>query len=391
MKMVYDWIVIGNGITGAAISYELARLGLSVLLVERHDRLQGATRHSYGGIPHWAATTPMLQQLGEAGMTRHRQFSDELGVDTTFQEQDLLLTVPAGVDPAAIAPSFADCAIPPQLISRDMACEMEPLLNREAIAAAFTVRQGHVNPEKMVAAYNHGFQMAKGTRRIEQVTGMLQSGDRITGIITSTDSFHSQNVLVCAGGWTRYLLNRCGIPVKQYFTHAESIECSNPGIHLSTIVMSALTLRFDLEAKASQPDHHDDWNHPGLEILPHILDAGALQFSDGQIRMGQISRVLTDPDAAIDAAQSETDIRTQVSALLPSLNSIAGQWHHCLVAFSRDNLPLMGALPPWQGLSLFSGFHHPFALVPPLAQRFAAHLNGFPDPLMQQMAPNRFT
>lgn len=389
--MVYDWIVIGNGITGAAVSYELARLGLSVLLVERHDRLQGATRHSYGGVPYWAATTPMQQQLFEEGIIRYRQFSDELGTDTTFQERDLLLTVPVDADPAAIAQSFASCGIPPQLISRATACEMEPLLNPAAIAAALTVRHGHVDPEKMVQAYNHGLHQAKGSLHIGQVTGLIQEGDRVTGITTTTDSFNSDNVLICAGGWTRHLLNWWGIPVEQYFTHAESIECPDPGIRLNTFVMSAITLRFDLEANASQPEYSLNWNSPGLEILPPVLDAGALQFRDGQIRMGQMSRVLTNPAAAIDASQSEANIRTQVGHLLPSLQSLPGQWHHCLVAFSRDSLPLIGALLPLQGLHLFSGFHYPFALVPPLAQRFAVHASGNPDPFISQMTPHRFT
>jgi glycine/D-amino acid oxidase-like deaminating enzyme len=49
----YDWIVIGAGITGAALAYELAKQGLSVLLLERHVSLQGATRFGYGGIAYW--------------------------------------------------------------------------------------------------------------------------------------------------------------------------------------------------------------------------------------------------------------------------------------------------------------------------------------------------
>jgi glycine/D-amino acid oxidase-like deaminating enzyme len=31
----FDWIVVGNGLTGAALSYELSRQGLSVLLLDR--------------------------------------------------------------------------------------------------------------------------------------------------------------------------------------------------------------------------------------------------------------------------------------------------------------------------------------------------------------------
>ena len=59
----YDWIVIGGGITGAALSYELAKQKFSVLLLEQHPSLQGATRFGYGGIAFWSGTTALTRRL----------------------------------------------------------------------------------------------------------------------------------------------------------------------------------------------------------------------------------------------------------------------------------------------------------------------------------------
>ncbi|NET53586.1 MAG: FAD-binding oxidoreductase, partial [Merismopedia sp. SIO2A8] len=178
---MYDWIVVGNGLTGAAISYELAQRGETVLVVEQHHPLQGATRHSYGTIAHWAGDTPLLTTLCQDSLRRYRQFADELEYDIEFRELDALMTVPPDADPSAIAQSQAHCAIPPQVISREQACEMEPLLNKDAIAGALTVPYGHVNPEKLVQAYNTAFLRARGKIEIAQVTGWVQRGDRITG------------------------------------------------------------------------------------------------------------------------------------------------------------------------------------------------------------------
>ncbi len=74
----YDWIVVGGGITGAALSYELADIGFSVLLLEQHASLQGASRFSYGGLAYWAGTTPLMRQLCESGIERYRTLSTEL-------------------------------------------------------------------------------------------------------------------------------------------------------------------------------------------------------------------------------------------------------------------------------------------------------------------------
>lgn len=398
--MVYDWIVIGNGITGAAVSYELARLRLSVLLVDRNQA--SATQHSYGGIAYWSGSTPLMQRICRAGITRHRQLSEELGYSTQFRELDLLLTVPVNLDPTAIAPTYANCDIPPRLIPRNQALDMEPLLNKEAIAAAFTVRHGHVDPEETVRAYNYGFQQHHGTLKIGEVSGFLTTGtaqdnQRITGIITPTESFHSENVVICTGGWTRHFLHEAGIPFHQCFTHAESIELEVPPherdrIQLNTIVMPANLKRFQLEAQGGATSRIEAWQQPDHELAPHILDAGALQFANGQIRMGQISRLFTNPDAIVAPHASETAIRNAVGKVLPILQHQPGQWCHTLVAFSGDGIPLIGSVPHIQGLHLFSGFGNPFALVPPLAQRYAQHItaaNQSQDSILDQMRLDR--
>ncbi len=122
---------------------------------------------------------------------------------------------------------------------------------------------------------------------------------------------------------------------------------------------------------------------------PPILDAGAIQFLDGSLRLGQLSRVLTDPNAEVDSAQSEAAIRAQVGKVLPTLGKLPGTWRHCLVGFSSDRLPLIGKLPDTEGIQLFSGFSNPLVIVPPLAQRFANWASGHEDEIITQLSPNR--
>jgi hypothetical protein len=121
------------------------------------------------------------------------------------------------------------------------------------------------------------------------------------------------------------------------------IETPPVDLQLHTLVMPADTKRFELEAKASAAEVDPLWDEPGHEPVPPILDAGAVQFLDGSLRIGQISRVLTDPYAQVAAAQSEAAIRSQVGKVLPALEKLPGTWHHCLVAFSSNRLAVVGA------------------------------------------------
>lgn len=387
----YDWIVIGAGMTGAALSYELVKQKFSVLLLERHPSLQGATRFGYGGIAYWSGTTAVTRQLCAEGIALHRTLTEELEAATEFRELDLVLTIAADDDPAAIAQSYAHFAIPPRLVSVAEACELEPLLNPTAIAGALTVKQGHVSTTAMTAAYTQAFVRLGGTVQTDSVKALLRGESlRVTGVVGEQHTYHGANVVVCTGAFSRALLKAAGISARLYFTHAELLETPPVAVQLRSLVMPADTKRFALEANSSTAALDDLWDQPGHEPMPPILDPGATQLVDGSLRMGQISRVLTDPHAPIDAIESEANLRKKVGAILPALADLPGTWHHCLIAFSSDRLPLVGTMSKAEGIHLFSGFSNPLAIVPPLARRFASNAIGQKDELLTQLLPDRF-
>jgi glycine/D-amino acid oxidase-like deaminating enzyme len=379
----YDWIVIGGGLTGAALGYELVRLGFSVMLLERYPIMENATRYSYGGIPYWSGTSELTKQLAQEGIELQRNLSAVLEFDTEFRELDLLLTI-AAENPQEIFAQYAQCAIQPQVLSVAEACELEPLLDSEAIAGALHYRHGHVNPQLLVDGYLSAFARMGGKIRFEAVKSLTDHQ-----VITATSTYNAGRVAVCAGGLTRSLLKASGIAVKQYFTHAEVLETlPSQDLKLRTIMMPATMSRFQLESETSQVDRI--WDQSGHELLPPAVDAGAIQFQNGRLIIGQMSRILTDPNIKPDRKSSETAIRDQVRKILPAIADLSGQWHHCLVAFSPDSLPLVGVLPNFSNVHLFSGFTTPFVFVPPLAKRFAESLLGKPDPLISQLSPARF-
>jgi glycine/D-amino acid oxidase-like deaminating enzyme len=392
----YDWIVLGNGIAGAALSYELQKVGFSVLLLDRSDAPENATRYSYGGIAYWSGTTDLMRQLCQEGIDLHHQLSTELDAPTEFRELDLLLTVDPDRDPAQIRTTYAKVAIPPTVLSAEAAADLEPLLNQTAISGALHFTHGHVSPEKAVAAYNRAFLRLGGTYQIDTATGWLQQRNRVTGVVTPTATYTAKQIAVSAGALTRSLLKTAGITICQYFTHAELIETPPVDVKLRSIVMPAELQRFEMEAKAGTPDVEALWDEVGHEVTPAILDAGAIQFQDSRIRIGQVSRTLTDPAAKIDQAASEAALRQSVGRLLPALEPLPGQWCHCLVAFSGDRLPLVGAIPQTQGLYAFTAFSNPFAILPPLARRFAKAAASqaevaSTDPLLAQLSLDRFS
>jgi glycine/D-amino acid oxidase-like deaminating enzyme len=387
----YDWIVVGNGLAGAALSYEFAALGLRVLLLEQATDAPSATRFSYGGIPYWAGTTPLTRELCQAGIERQRQLPDILGADTQFREMTALLLIPQGQDPAAHQAAQQKFALPPQLITAQEAADLEPALAVDTLAGALVTPHGQVQPVALVAAYNQAFLRLGGTLEIQPVTGLNQVKDRVVGVKTPSQVFEAEQVAVAAGGYSRTLVQQVGLSVPVFHTQAEIVDLPPAPFTLRTLLMSATITRYDLEEEASAPENQAQWSEPGHEFAEPVLDVGVIQFCDRSLRLGQISRAHTSLEPPVDANASAAALRAAVEPLVPEVRSLKTQhWHRCLVTYSRDGLPLAGPVPGLEGLHLFTGFSSPFVLLPPIAHRFAHWVTGTPDALIEQMQPQRF-
>jgi len=385
----YDWIVVGAGITGSALSYELAKKGFKVLLLDPNPPLNNATRYSYGGLAYWSGTTELTRTLCEEGKKYHQTLSQELGVNTELRELDLVLPFNFDIDPEIIAQKYRNFATPPELITTQEACELEPLLNPNSIGGAFTVRHGQISPEHLNNGYLQAWKRLGGNLVFDRVLQINSLPNQAVNILTNLGQYQAENLVICAGGYSRQLLKNAGISLPIYFTHTEILETPPVDLKLQTIVMSAAMERFQLEAKATQPELQPLWEKPGHELTPFIIDKSAAQLLDGRIRIGQPSRTLSDVNATVNLTESETMIRQEIAKILPGLANLPATCYHCLVAFSSDSLPLIGAIANFDRIHVFSGFSNPLVFIPPLAKRFADFITGKPDPIITQLSPSR--
>ena len=379
----YDWIVIGAGITGASLAYELSKQDFRVLLLEKDAIPDNPTLYSYGGLAYWSGTDELTRTLSREGIELHRHLSEELDAQTEFRELDLVLTIDRKDDPEAVAQNYASFAISPELLNVQDACILEPLLNPNAISGVLKLPHGHIHAQKTTAAYLQAFQRNGGTVVYEQVEDLLYKGEDTVGVITNLNRYYANNTVVCAGGLSRSLLQQANINVKNYFTHAQLIMTPPVDLELATVVMPAVQQRFLLEAEAIQAEAA--WNPPYSEPVRQILDPGAIQFMDGSLCMGQISAIAYNPQAQFDLVTAEARIREQVGEVLPLLEDLPGKCHGCLVAFNKQGIALVGSLAEDRGLYLFSGFTSTLVYAPILARRFAGWLAGKEDKIIEQL------
>ena len=374
----YDWIVIGAGITGASLAYELSQHDFRVLLLEKDPEPDNATVYSYGGLAYWSGTNEVTRSLGAEGIELHRHLTEELAGDTEFRELDLVLTIARQDDPEAVAQNYEQFVVTTELLDVQDACVLEPLLNPNAISGALKLPHGHINAQKTTKAYLQAFERNGGKIVYEQAKVLLHQGENAIGVSTQLNSYYADNIVVCAGGLSRSLLQQSNIEVKNYFTHAQMIITPPVDLELGTVVMPAVQQRFTLETEA---EGFADADQP----VRMILDPGAVQFLDGSLCLGQISAIAPYPQANFDLVAAEAQIREQVGHILPLLEDIPGKCHSCLVAFNNQGIGLVGNLSARKGLYLFSGFTSTLVFAPVLARRFAHWIKGKEDQVIEQL------
>lgn len=381
----YDWLVVGGGITGASLACELASRGLRVLTLEKNAAPKNASLYSYGGLAYWAGTCELTRHLCQEGREIQSNLTEKLGIDNEFRDGKALFIIESQEDPQRMAASYANFAIPPQLLTIKEACEIEPLLNPHTISGALLLPQGHINAGKTTQGYLSRYQEMGGKLKFEQVGELLRQGNTVVGVKTTKKNYYAENVVICAGGLSRTLLKCSGLPVKLYFTHAEVIETIPVDFKLQTLILSANVTRFALEAAASQPQLEQKWEKPGYELASPIIDPGIIQFQDGSLRLGQISRLLSDPYSQVEQSRSEATIRKAVGDLLPITANLPGTWHHCLVAFDSNSFAAVGRIKDYSGIYLFSGFTNTLLLAPPLAKHFVNWVTEKEDWVMEKL------
>lgn len=200
MQQHYDVIVIGGGIIGLSLAWQLTRSSARVLLIERREPGQEASHAGGGMIADLDPVLPsQLLELAHRSAGLYPRFVSEL---TSESEHEIDLR-DAGViafEEHAIAESAGICAI-----SAAEALSLEPKL---AIPPdpAYTMKERAVDPRDLVAALLAALQK----RKVEIITGeavskILVERGQASGVQTNRASYAAPRIVNCAGAWARQI------------------------------------------------------------------------------------------------------------------------------------------------------------------------------------------
>lgn len=208
-------VVIGSGIFGAAVAYNLAAQGVDVLVVERGEFCGEASGANVGLITVSTKAPGLLLDLALLSAELYPKLPEMLGHDVQYLRVGglVLAGTPAELDARrALTEAQQAVGVDIRHISAEEALDLEPALPETVLGGAFCPMDGYVYPFAVVEAYldkARGF----GARMVPrtEVTGITVEDGRATGVETTSGPIRAKWVVNAAGSWAGEVSALAGI------------------------------------------------------------------------------------------------------------------------------------------------------------------------------------
>ncbi len=213
-----DAVVIGAGIMGASIAYQLARAGKhKIVLIDERAPVGGMSGRTFGQVrQHYS--NEILIKLAIRGFEVLANWRREVGCgDSGYARLGyLLLVVKAQLEACkrnvALGQSLG---VDTRLVGPDEIKRIEPLLVTDDLAGgAYEPNGGYIDVTRMILSWLSAAQ-AIGLRLMTgiKVDAIATRGGKVVGVETAVGRIEAPTVVVATNAWARDLLSPIGVEV----------------------------------------------------------------------------------------------------------------------------------------------------------------------------------
>jgi glycine oxidase len=355
--------VVGAGVVGCAVAYELASRGARVHLLDPRGSGRGATLASAGILaPHIEGHSESLLRLGVYSMSQWDEFVRRVQIDagcTVEYERSGTLQVAFDATEAEVLTEIAgrlqSAGVEHSLLDGRDAMALESALSPQAMAALIVPSHAHVGPAPLIEAL-----VAAATKR-----GVSQKQSRVLRIEDGPDAavatehgvVRADAIILATGSWTSSLVSPPPDVVKP---------------------IRGQLLQLSMEQR---PASHVIWGP----------DCYAVPWTDGTVLVGA-----TVEDVGFDEGTTAEGVRGLLAAatgLLPVLGRARFREARAgLRPKTADELPLIGRSSTMPHVFYAAGHYRNGVLLAPLTASLIADLvlDGRERPELADVRPDRF-
>ncbi|HXF56756.1 MAG TPA: FAD-binding oxidoreductase [Actinomycetota bacterium] len=214
-----DAVVVGGGVVGCAVAWELARRGVRVTLLERDELAAGASGRNHGLL--LTPLDPALVPMARASRERYEEVAASTPVPVGLDREPVGFLVVAGEDEPgdalgrAEAEAAARCGVPVEPLEGRELRALEPALAHD-LARGWLLRDGwRLQPALLTVALALAARELGGEVRTRSLVRALLRRGRAWGVLTDDGLLEADVVVVAAGPWSPPLVRPLGhdVPV----------------------------------------------------------------------------------------------------------------------------------------------------------------------------------
>ena len=212
MPKSVDVAIIGGGVMGCAVAWQLAKNGVSCALVER-GRFGGGASGTTAGVvsPLWHIDPddPDMFRLGIRSLDLFPLWAAELaeaGVNPEFQQTGVLKIAFSESEVQELAGFYrwqSQLGLDVEWLEQDDVLQREPGISPGVFAAIYSPHEGCVRGQRLCDSLAHAAgRLGAALYENVEVTGLRCEGDRITGVETTVGGIAAEQVVLAAGPWS---------------------------------------------------------------------------------------------------------------------------------------------------------------------------------------------
>jgi glycine oxidase len=358
--------IVGAGIIGYAIAYELAARGVQVRVIDARESGQGATRASAGVLaPHIEGHSPPLLRLGVCSLDLYDSFIARVAEDAQLPIEyrrsgtlQVALNDEEATQLAEDGRSLARASIPHTYCDGAEARQLEAALAPSARAALLVPQHGYVGVATLMSALVE----ASARRGVEMLLARVHGitcADGAVRIETSEDTSIADAVVIAAGSWSGVVSAPPARPVPVRPVRGQLLQLRLVERRLSRVI----------------------WGTSGY----------AVPWQDGSVLIGATVEEVGF-DERVTAAGVRQLLETGIN-LVPSLHSAEFEGARAgLRPATPDELPIVGASSTMPRVYYATGHYRNGVLLAPLTAAMFVDLlvHGREHPQLELVRPIRF-
>ena len=339
MVLEFDAIVVGGGVVGASITFQLAKSGKKVLMLEKGE---------IGGQASSAASGTLDSHFPELGrgfmeesMKTFLDVADEIeditGIDVEVERSgELILSFDekSSDDYFRMCEECRDSCCGSEWLTTSQIHNLEPEVSDDVLGAIYRPNTSRVNNQRLSEGFSKASSFYGSSVQIgSEVIRIDNSGTETVKVITRSDTFYSSQLIVSAGAWTPSLLSSLNIDIPVRPVKGQNLNLSPDFQKVHTVVKG----------------------NSGV-IVPR---------NDGSVMAG-----VTQENKGFDNRVTAGGIRSimnEITSLMPALGNAKFNWSISgLRPAASDGLPIIDFMPGSDRIIIATGHYMWGILLSPI-------------------------